>query len=272
VRANATVTHDFDTAIMRLSLSDPDPKVAILGARTLATSIVGPKPVSPRITPKSLAIVHLPVDVSSQAMSPVQVAILGAILGIALAIVLIVAWERSGGRIDDVQTLSEEAGCASSSLAHASSQSMVALMRRWIDMGGAPPVRVVLFPVAPSSEAAAEAAAERLRRDRYLDELRSANLPDKRPKSGDLITIEVGDTPGGESAAEALALTADVIVLVVVKGTRLSDLRETMNVLEQFGAVPAWALLAQSQRPREEGAHSPAPTAVELPLARQRPN
>ena len=55
VRARLAVTHDFDTSILRISFSDPDAEVALAGARVLADSVTGRRPVSTRIAPRSLS-------------------------------------------------------------------------------------------------------------------------------------------------------------------------------------------------------------------------
>ncbi len=260
VLKNALVTHDFDTSLLRLSYTDGDSSIAIAGARIFAQAVTGPEPVSPRIAPGSLAIVHLPSIASSRTMSGIQVAILGVILGIALAIVLILAWERSDGRIDHVKALSTEAGCAASSLDQTTSRSLGALLDRWIDLGGAPPVRVALLAVAESSEKAAVAVADQLLEGWVRSERRSAR--DGMSPSEEQLVIDVGGTPGGTAAGEVLALEADVIVLVAVNGTRAAEVRETVAILSQFGKQPSWALLVRPSRKRGEEFVAPASTPL----------
>ena len=68
VESNISVTNDFNTTIVRLLFSDSYPAVALKGARFLAESVSGPAPVSAQIAPRSLTIVRLPSQVTSQAM------------------------------------------------------------------------------------------------------------------------------------------------------------------------------------------------------------
>jgi capsular polysaccharide biosynthesis protein len=267
VYAHAAVTNDFNTSILRLSFSDRDPRVAISGARFLAQAVTGPTPVSPRIAPNSLAVVHLPTQATSRKMSSTKVAALGVILGVALAIVLILIVERTNGWIDDVEKLAAEAGCAASSLDQPSDRSIAALLDRWAALGGTPPVRVALFPVSEASERAASAVAERFSHDTLLTRLRAHRLAGTMtPQHDKQVVVEVGEVPGGESAAETLALNADVDVLVAVKGTRVADVRKTVSILEQFGARPAWALLVPSSQSTSRQA--PVRTAQPVTSAR----
>ncbi|MEO5574602.1 MAG: Wzz/FepE/Etk N-terminal domain-containing protein [Gaiellaceae bacterium] len=247
VRRNTAVNHDFDTSILRLSFTDPDPELALAGARILAESVTGPEPVSPRIAPRSLALVHLPTAARSEAMSPAKVAVLGLVLGLALGIVVLLAWERADGRIDDVKTLSEEAGCAASALGKASKESIAALLDRWSGLVERSPARIALLPVSRSSEDAAAGAAERLVQGGFLTKRPVGWAAGGSATPQPQVILEVGGMPGSVAAGESLALSSDLIVLVAVQGTRIADLRETLAVLEQFGSTPVWALLAPTR-------------------------
>ena len=258
VRSAITVTHDFNTSLIRAGFSDLDPQVALSGARILAESVTGPSPVSPRVSPGSLAIVHLPTTATVGAMSKPKVVVLGLILGLALGLVLLLAWERADGRIDDVATFGAEAGCGASELESASDLSLAALLDRWSGMVDKTPTRIALLPVTTSAEAATAEAAQRLGQ---------AGMPVRlvagagaTPAQQDArITLDVGGVPGSAAAGETLALTSDVIVLVAAKGSRLADLRSALAVLEQFGARPSWALLATLPgKPKRSSAGAPA--------------
>ena len=111
VESNISATNDFNTTIERPLFSDRYPAVALKGARFLAESVSGPAPVSAQIAPRSLTIVRLPSQVTSQAMGTKSVVVLGAILGALLGVVLLLAWERSDPRIDDLETLRAEIHC-----------------------------------------------------------------------------------------------------------------------------------------------------------------
>jgi len=251
VRAQTTVTHDFDTSIIRLAFADANAEVALAGARILAEAVTGPAPISPRISPRSLAIVHLPTETTSQAMPFAKVAILGIILGLGLGLVLMLTWERADARVDDVRILSEESGCAASSLKHVSNESIGALLDRWASLVDHSPARIALLPASASSEQATAGAVERIIQGGFLTR-RSVSRSTGTAARESQIVLESGGTPGGESAGEALALSADLIVLVAAEGTRVADLHETIAVLEQFGSTPAWALLAPPRGPARD--------------------
>jgi capsular polysaccharide biosynthesis protein len=246
VRKAVSVTHDFDTSLVRISFSNSDPRVALAGARILAGSVTRPKPVSPRITPRSLEVVHIPTAAATQAMSRPKVAILGLILGLALGLVLLLARERSDRRIDDVETLGVEAGCAASTLKGVPDATVVALLDRWQAIVGKSPTRIALLAASERSEAAAQSVAARLAPASASQEPRIVSSDASRGTRDQRIVLEVGGTPGGSTAGERVALGADLIVLVVVEGTRSSEIAHTLTVLDAFGTSPSWALLVSS--------------------------
>ena len=107
---NLQVTHDFDTSILRMSYSDTNPTLAMRGSRTVAQSIEGPNPVSPRIAANSISVVALPSTASSDSLEPIQAAIFGFILGLVGGSLIMIAWERADARIRDERTLGLEVG------------------------------------------------------------------------------------------------------------------------------------------------------------------
>lgn len=276
VRSAVTVTHDFNTSLVRAGFSDPDPQVALSGAKVLAESVTGPNPVSPRVTPGSLAIVHLPTTATVGALSTPKVVILGLVLGLVLGFVLLLAWERADSRIDDVATLGAEAGCGASELESASDLSLAALLDRWAGMVGKTPACIALLPVTASVEAVTAEAAQRLGQVGTPMRL-VAGAGAASAQKGARITLDVGGVPGSAAAGETLALTSDLIVLVAAKGTRVADLRSALVVLQQFGAHPSWALLvalpvnvgsasAPAAVPAQKREHAPEPTVDTAPV------
>lgn len=244
-----SVTHDFDTSILRVSFADPDPAVALAGVKALADSVIGANPVSPRIAPRSLSLVHVPTAAVSQSMSWPKVAVLGIFFGLVLGLVLALALERTHRRIDDLEMLSAEMGCAVSSLAGASEATIVALLDRWHHIAEATPARIALLPVSPASAEAASGIAERLAPERVKNR-RAAGSEKSRVTRDRNVVVEVGGMPGGASAGEQLALSADLVVLVAVEGVLAADVRKTLSVLETFGVSPSWALFAPSSEGR----------------------
>jgi capsular polysaccharide biosynthesis protein len=246
VRQNLLVTHDFDTSILRLSFSDPDPEVAINGSRFLAQSLAGRNPVSPRIAPRSLSIVAVPTGTTTQSLEPFQALVLGLLLGLIGGSLVMIAWERADPRIRDVKTLGTEVGCASSSLQHASDESVVALLNRWTDIGGKTPLRVALLAATPLAEHGSERASDRLLKLVTRSHRQVVSIGEPGTQTDPQVHIDVGGAVGGAAAGERLARNADFIVLVVAEGTPVEELRHALDVLDQFGARPDWALFVDS--------------------------
>ena len=270
VEANISVTNDFNTTIVRLLFSDSDPAVALKGARYLAESVSGPVPVSAQIAPRSLTIVRLPSQVTSQAMGTKSVALLGAILGTLLGFVLLLAWERSDPRIDDLETLVAELDCPTTSFEHVSDESKAALLDRWIALAGSEPAHVALLPVSANAEPAAIRTCDELVRVGSLTS-RKISTPESSLSLQEApsltlqeaeIVLGLGGIPGSDRAGEGLAIHSDVSVLVVTKGTRIAELRRTLAVLEQYGVAPVWAVMASTVPARQSSEAPTGPRAV----------
>jgi capsular polysaccharide biosynthesis protein len=263
VEKNTAVTNDFNTTIVRLLFSDSDPAVALKGARYLAESVSGPSPVSAQIAPRSLTIVRLPSQVTSQAMGTRSVALLGAILGVILGVVLLLAWERSDPRIDDLETLAAEIDCPTTSLEHASDESTAALLDRWAALAGSEPAHVALLPVSVNAEPAAAHTCGELNRVGSLNSRRTSASESSPPSLQEAkIVLGLGGIPGSDSAGEGVAIHSDVSVLVVTKGTRIAELRRTLDVLDQYGVAPVWAVMAPTVQARQPSAAPTGPRAV----------
>jgi capsular polysaccharide biosynthesis protein len=273
VREHMTVTHDFDTSILRLSFSDPDPAVAIRGSRAIARSIEGPTPVSQRIAPRSISVVAVPNATTTKSFAPIDAAVLGFLLGLVGGSVFVIAWDRADPRIRDAKTLGAEIGCPATSLRHASGESIVALLDRWVDLGGVTPLRVALLAAAPSAEDACMYAAERLVQVGPEAQRRVARIGYPDVQTDPHVLLDVGGAVGGQAAGERLVRTADLIVLVVVDGTEVAGVRHALDVLDQFGSKADWALFANrtargASRPSAP-AHVPAhPSIAPAPLSR----
>jgi hypothetical protein len=192
-------------------------------------------------------------------MGTKAVALLGAILGSVLGVILLLAWERSDPRIDDLETLDAELTCPTTSLEHSSDESTAALLDRWIALAGSVPAHVALLPVSANAEPAAVRACEELTRvgSRKI----SAAEPSSSPEE-EQIVLGVGGIPGSDRAGEGLAIHSDVSVLVVTKGTRIADLRRTLDVLEQYGVAPVWAVMASAAQARQTSEARTGPRAV----------
>jgi hypothetical protein len=266
VRDSLQVTHDFDTSILRVLFSDPDPLIALQGSRAVAESIEGPRPVSKRIEPGSISVVALPSTTSTHSLDPAQAALLGLILGLLGGTVFMLAWDRADVRIRDSKLLSAEAGCPASSFRDASDESIVALLDRWTDIAGTTPLRVALLAATPSAEDECVRAAQRFVKVGPRAQRRVTRIGDPDAHVDPHILLDIGGAVGGLAAGERLARTADLIVVLVVDGTSTDDLRHALDVLEQFGSRPDWALFID-RSVREIGSVGPAEAPALAPVA-----
>jgi capsular polysaccharide biosynthesis protein len=293
VKRELTAVTDQTTSLIHLRFTDDRRNVAVAGARAAAEAVTARVRVTPGIAPRSIALVRFPTTAAASSRPATTVPI-GIVLGLVLGLTLLVAWERTDTRTDDVESLEAETGCPSMRLGDLSTGSIIALLQRWEALAERPAPRVALVAAAANAESAAVATAERLRdaarmeriaiaiEDRRAGENRRDGGGDnarKPPHSNELgkptpgqsgaadrTTLVVGGAPGSDAAGDAAVLDADFVVLVASPGTRASDIRNTVAVLEQFGVPPGWALL--SERPRARALRAPRKAP---PLTRRRP-
>jgi len=265
VQSHVTVLNDLNTSILRVRYKDSDPVRAVAGARAFAQAVAGPEPASPNIGPRSLSIVSLPAA-SAKAGRPGKAALVyGAVLGLALGIVLLVAWERTDRRIDAPQDLEASARCPATDLDGLSDSAALALIQRWHSLSGTRPTCVALLPAGDSFDEATSVFARQLLAAGHGDNGHGDNgqvlLEDRRDQpvvgvSGgsshdgvepnenfDLMLLQAGPI-GGATAGEAVALKSDMTVLVAGAGMRTADVEMLVDRLEQLGVRPVWAVLA----------------------------
>jgi capsular polysaccharide biosynthesis protein len=276
VKRELKVVTEEGTSLIRLRFTDDHRDIAVAGARAAAEAVTSRIQVTPSIAPRSVALVRFPAtpDKSSRPATTIPI---GVVLGLALGLILLVAWERADARTDDVASLEAETGCPAMPFGGLSTGSMTALLRRWETLAGRSAPRIALVAAATNAERATVAAAHRLyaaaeleRMPIGIEDQRAGAAEQARPPSrsngtgdpgaapsgaaerGDRTTLVIGGVPGSDVAGEAVALAADFVVLVASPGTRAVDIRAAVAVLEQFGVSPGWALLAE--RPRTAAA------------------
>lgn len=281
VRARITASTDPDTSLLRVRYSDAVSRRAVLGAQELAYAVAGVRRVTPAIAPGSAVLFAYPtVAAPSSTGSPGAVPI-GALLGLLLGGVLVVAWERADARIDDRGNLRDLTGCPVSLVDGRVRGVVVALLRHWqattAPEGNA--VRIALLPTAPRLEALLWDLA------RYFAETAASlsqpvgveiGVPHEPWIGGPTTTLVLGGVPGDEDAGEAVALACDLTVLVVPAGARQRDVRTALAALDHHGVWPSWAVLvpqrgstlrqvaspAGTRASKEGGDPAPLPTSV----------
>jgi len=253
VASNLSVVNQQNTSILQVSFKASTPQTATTGARAAATLLAGPNPVAAGIVPSSLGIVSLPPPSNQVAATPARkgsTVAIGAVLGLVLGVILLVAWERSDPHVVEARSLSNQFGCPATPVDRLSPEAAHALTERWASLTDHVPARVALLPADPGSVQQTDEVAELLRHSGegigYLD-ARSGTVPHAL-SNGHLVdgkesVVVVHAGPPG-SGGEAIALSCDLTVAVVRAGARNTEVRRLAEDLANFGLVPAWALLA----------------------------
>jgi capsular polysaccharide biosynthesis protein len=242
IRSRLSAFNDPTTAILRIDYRGTSASNAQAGATMVLRGIAGPHPVSRNIAPNSIQIVRLPTAPGPSRGVATLVAI-GTILGLALGSLLLVAWERTDPRIDDVEDLGAAAASPATAFDSMSDATSAALLERWRELAGQAPRSVALVPATEGLEASLGDLACVLE---LADENTTAVLPTEPqsslPTRGETFLF-VGGVPGGRHAGEGVALACNMTVLVVERGTARAELRRVLEVLRRFGVHPAWSIL-----------------------------
>jgi len=265
VASNLSVVNEQGTSILEIAYKSSDPQSATKGARTAAKLLSGANPVAAGIVPSSLQIVSLPNNVGPAATTHKSRTIaIGAVLGLILGLVLLVAWERSDPHVTDPRSLSNQFGCPATPADRLSPDAAHALLDRWASLTDGVPARVAILPADAGSVAQAEQVARLLANSgegvRYVD-ARAGTMPESlgnghfgnghsgNGHSSNAHAVDRSDSvvlvhaaPPGQGG-EAVALSCDLAVVVVRSGARNAEIRHMAEELANFGVVPAWALL-----------------------------
>ncbi|HEY6781516.1 MAG TPA: hypothetical protein VI111_11205 [Thermoleophilaceae bacterium] len=242
-----------ETSVLRLRYEDSSRVRALVAASALLQAVTGRQPLASSVAPQSLNVVHRPSVLSETAGSSSAAIPIGVILGLCLGLILMLAWERSDPRIDGPEELAAAAGTPATSLGDVAPGNIDALLERWRKLAGdGPGPHVVgLLAGTPHTEELVRPAATELAglsaSNGHVLRLATAQQP---PSDGDEgLVVVTGGMPGGPAAGESVAADAAVVVVAVERGARVAELRGTLAVLDQFGAPPVWALLAQRGLP-----------------------
>jgi capsular polysaccharide biosynthesis protein len=246
VERGISVGNDTGTSLLRLDYTDDDRAKAVAGAAALVRAVRG-SPRTSAIGRGSVRVVRVADSAVRQAGDTGRALPVGAVLGLVLALLLMVAWERSDPRVDDDGDLRAAFEGPVSELRQLSPAAVGALRDRWrILAGGGPTPTIALIPTARRSRRAAARIAEQL--------------------GGEPGFLAAGP-PGEADAGELAAVRSDLVVLISRPGTPVEAVRRAQAALEQFDRAPAWAVLV-SRRGLASGGDSPTaslPSAVEEP-------
>lgn len=262
VSQNLSVVNQQNTSLLDISYRASNPRLAAIGAAKAANAISGPRPLAAGIVPSSVQLVSVPVTpaaatATSSSTKPVAI---GAVLGLLLGIVLLIAWERSDPRIGDARALSAQLGCPATPGERLTRDAARALLERWRSLTDAVPARVAVLPAdrraAPDAEAMINLLVEAGDGEVGYFDARSGVLPEHVTGNGNggsrvgVLLVNPGpadsDDPG-----EAVALSCDLTVVVVQKSARATEVRRLAQELGNFGIVPTWALLTRPGQPAD---------------------
>jgi capsular polysaccharide biosynthesis protein len=240
VEKHVTVANDPNTSILRARYSSSSANTAVDGARALADALAGPNPASPNFNGVGLS--RLP-DKATSSDSTGKTLPLGAFLGLCLGIVLVIALERSGGRIENVEDAESEVGAPGASLERLSSEALVALTARWAELSKSTPARIAVISAAPGYRSVTNDVAEVLH-----STLQSLDSEDRMTAgvAQPIVFVPAG-APGTYEAGEAAVHSGAVTVMVVPQGAAIRDVRRSLTFLRDFGTTPQWTLFASER-------------------------
>jgi capsular polysaccharide biosynthesis protein len=247
-----TAANPNNTALIRLTYQASDAKTAVRGANAVAVAVSGIPPASPSIASGLTVISSIPTSASSSTRGTASAIPVGALLGLGVSILTLIAWERSDARVEDEEALAHEIDGPASRLEGLTAPSARVLLDRWAELADRGNSRIALIAAAnrngPEVATAARefvrrAAGGRLRATVLLEGSTDAARP------GDVdVTLVPGGRPGPAESGETTARSCDVTVMVCLAETKVSDLRASLAVLEDFGIRPVWALLVDPRR------------------------
>lgn len=239
-----------ETALVTISYGAGSPGKARAGARLASAAVTGAHPAATGITPGSLELIRAPDDGSSSSLGTTAITIGGAIVGLALALLLLLTWERADRRIDRPEDLAEEANCPATRLRDLSDDARGALLRRWGDWSSGGPAEVALMAV--DGRTLRRLSPSHLRplvpqRSDATNGLGNGNghkdsLPPRIRLDGRVV-LTTPLSPADDPAGQETAMEADVAILVARRGTPAARVRKTVRSLDEMGASPRWALL-----------------------------
>jgi capsular polysaccharide biosynthesis protein len=251
VRDHFSVANPTDTAILQLRFRDKSPSAAAAGSRAAVVAVAGDHPVTPAIGAGSIQAVRLADRPKRPAKGDVLAIGIGAALGLAFGIVLLIAWERADRRIDDPKDVLAHAGLPASRLETLTPQAVWSLLERWSRLSERQPARVAIVPISASLAGLARDVAAHLQ----------AYVPDGDPYYDRLPQLTIVGTalPGSDGSAEGEALRSDVRVLLARRGLRERELDSAVLQLHQFGAPADWLLLGGSPKRVQSWLAKPVP-------------
>lgn len=242
-----TATNDANTSILRVRYTADNANEAVNGARAVADALVGATPAASNFS--GLGLSRLP-DTATRNESSGTALPVGLILGFLLGAVIVIAIERSNGRIDSITDVEGELSCPVTSLQGLSAGSILSLLQRWKTLATSSPVDVAVVTGAQGQRALSQEVS--------VVFATTAVSEDANGNPVALISemnLHATGAPSTWEVGEAAVQQSNLVVLVVAEGTHINELRKTVAGLEDFGVKPAWALFASDAVVRRARRH-----------------
>ena len=109
---------------------------------------MGSQPVASSVTPGTLSLVQVADDPEKGTNLTLLGIVLGAALGLGLALILMFAWERADPRVDEPLDAQALTGIPATRLDELTPSRASALLERWLALSGKPAPRVTIVPTA----------------------------------------------------------------------------------------------------------------------------
>ncbi len=271
VKDRISVFNTTGTAIIAIDYRGTSAANSVAGAAAALSAITRNPPVSHNIIPGSVGAVAAPTTASAS-RSVGTLVTLGAILGIALGLLLIIVWERVDPRIERPEDLGQEIGSPTSPVSAISASGVNALMSRWSALADHGPSRIALVPVTADVRADLPTLARTFGQVHRGDSQADGNhvVPTWLSQTGDHVAngedftqplgngspaVIVCEVPSSDLTALQSIMDCNLVVLVARKGTPRATLRTSLDSLTEFGVSPRWAIfLDEEKRAKLQGA------------------
>jgi capsular polysaccharide biosynthesis protein len=227
VERDLSASVEAGTSVILVSFQASTPSAAIRGANAVSQAVTSSGEESSTIPNGSLALVQLATGASGSGLLQKYGIPLGALLGLLIAFVVVMAMERADPRVDDVDDLAQATGTAASAYpGPISPAELEQLIGR--ASSGAPAATLVPFSEAEVARVVA---------------LRDALVHGADHQS---LALDVAGPPGSIDAP--LSSGQGPTVLVVKEHAKLRDVKASAQRLELMGRRPVWAVLAREGR------------------------
>lgn len=224
VKSGTTVTVVNGTSLLDLRFSSPRASTTTVGVTAMSNAISGEHPVTAAIPAGTMAVIHGASTPLGHAQKPIEVVILGILIGLILGTVIVVVWERADARFDRPGQVTGQLGIPTRSLQQLNADSAMAMVDRWRSLAIIDEPTIALLSAVTGMQATTTVVGREL-----------ASLAPG-------VHLRTGGSPGDENG-DRVAQFANLTVLVIPREARVRAVLRSVDFLSQVGIRPAWALM-----------------------------